>query len=210
MAIPILKESVYLRVEILVKNYLINLKRLFMKKDNEKKKLNPQRRGAEFQNIIRDSLVYYESIGKIIPNFWDRPQKHISSNKKLISDFWCFPICSSKICLIEAKVINSRTAFPFSRIEDHQLLNLKNCEKYKAGFGWLIVHFKYGKEDYGVFAVQGYWLWCDIKNNKVSYSLSDLKEWSTYKTRPGFVKLPFKKVMFGDKEVKILELERIF
>jgi len=182
-----------------------------MKKEiKEKKKLNPQRRGAEFQNIIRDSLVYYESINKIVANFWDRPQKHIASNKKLISDFWYVPVWSKKLCLIEAKVINSRTSFPLSRIEEHQVINLEICSNLDIGQGWLLVHFLYGREDYGVYAIRGDSLGYDYKNNVSTYNIFELKKWSAIGIRPGFKKIPFIKVMFGDKEVKILELERIF
>jgi penicillin-binding protein-related factor A (putative recombinase) len=175
-----------------------------------KKKLNPQKRGAEFQNIIRDSLVYYEAQRAIVPNFWDRPQKHIASNKKLISDFWYVPMSTRNLSLLEAKVVNSRTSFSMSRVEDHQLINLYNVLRYDVGNGHLVVHFKYGKEDYGAFAIDGETLMYDKDSGIKSYKLSDIVKWANTRSRAGFFKIPFRKVLFGEDSVKILELERIF
>ena len=158
-----------------------------IKEEKISKRNNNVKRGQYLEHLIKNTIEHYCMEQKILLNIYDRPKKVQQAGYKLLSDYW-FVDYLGRFNLIECKVIDSITSFPFSRIDDHQYMNLYRTDKAKHSSGWLIINFKMEHDDFAFYRIYGKFLFClkhnyckvmnkygVISEDRKSFTLNDLR-----------------------------------
>lgn len=109
--------------------------------------------GKRFEAELKHTLQIYEMNRQLIFSKNEALGGRFHRQPRLLPDFFVF-VQSGKFILLEAKVTEKKTMFPFANIKNHQINCMRKVSKWPNGFSYFLINFRNKKRnDNDTFAV---------------------------------------------------------